>query len=237
MNITKTDTETTFPGIESEINRFSSFVLRVIFLGIIFSFFCLFVLGPIYGIYKRGLETILVTALICWSIFLLILIPVLRHYIIRRNNIISKIVVNSSGLLFYNSKNEIVQQILYTELQPSKQNFDIYAVTPVGSSMVPLLEVTVQQEKKGEETKRIDINLPLHVVKNKFTLYAHFMHGISIFRPDLKIDPIALRTFSIDPKTWKVNRRKGISMGGWLLILTALIISGIIIGIPFLLSK
>lgn len=237
MNITKTNTEAIFPSIESKINRFSTFVLQIIFFGIVFSFFCLFVLGPIYGIYKRGLEDILVTALICWSISLLVLIPVIRHYIIRRKNITNKIVVDSSGLLFYNLKNEIVRQILYTELQHSKQNFDIYTVTPVGSSMIPLLEVTMQQEKKSLETQRIDINLPLHVVKNKFTLHAHFMHGISIFRPDLKIDPMALRSFSIDPETWKVHKRKGISSGGWVLILTALIISGIIIGIPFLLSK
>lgn len=237
MNITKTNTENTFPSIESTINRFSTFVLQITFFGIVFSFFCLFVLGPMYGIYKRGLEAVIVAALICWGISLLVLIPVIRHYIIRRKNITSKIVVDSSGLLFYNSKNEIVQQTLYTELQSSKQNFDIYTVTPVGSSMVPLLEVTVQHDKRNEETKRIDINLPLHVIKNKFTLYAHFMHGISIFRPDLKIDPMALRSFSIDPKTWEVNSRKGISSGGWLLILTALIISGIIIGIPFLLSN
>ncbi len=176
-------------------------------------------------------------SLVGWTLSLLILIPVIRYYIIRRKRIANKIVVNSSGLLFYNSKNEIVEQVLYPELCSSKQHFDIYTVTPIGSSIIPLLEVTVQQEKKDNETRRLDMNLPLHVLKNKFTLYAHFMYGISVFRPDLKIDPIALRSFSIDPDTWKVNKRKNISLGGWLLILTALIISAIIVVISFLLSK
>ncbi len=57
-------------------------------------------------------------------------------------------------------------------------------------------------------TRRIDMNLSLRVVKNKFTLYTHFLHGISVFRPDLKIDPMALKTFSIDPNTWEVNKKE-----------------------------
>lgn len=176
-------------------------------------------------------------ALVCWTLSLLILIPVIRYYIIKRKNLSRKIVVDNTGLLFYNSKNEIVQQVLYTALQSSKQNFDIYTVTPVGSSMVPLLEVIVQQEKKGEETQRIDINLPLHVLKNKFTLYAHFIHGVSVFRQDLKIDPIALKSFSIDPNTLHINSRKGVSLGGWLFILAAIVITCILVGISFLLYK
>jgi hypothetical protein len=67
------------------------------------------------------------------------------------------------------------------------------------------LEITIQQEKK-EETRRIDMNLPLYAVKNKAALYAHFIHGISIFRSDLKIDPMVLRTLSIDTNTWKLRK-------------------------------
>ena len=175
-------------------------------------------------------------ALACWAISLVILIPVIRYYIIKRKKTANKIVINSSGLLFYNSKNEITEQILYTELRSSNQNFDIYTFTPIGSGMVPLLEITIQQEKK-EETRCIDMNLPLYAVKNKAALYAHFIHGISIFRSDLKIDPMVLRTFSIDTNIWEINKIKKVSMGNWFFILAVIVTVCIIIGATFLIIE
>ncbi|WP_336959642.1 hypothetical protein [Chryseobacterium contaminans] len=237
MNITKTNTEIPFPSLESKVNGWATSLLQITFFGLFLLFFCLFVLGPAYGIYKRGWEAMLSATLVCWTISLLILIPVIRYYIIKRKRLSNKIVVNNMGLLFYNSKNEVTEQILYAELRSSKQNFDIYMVTPIGSSMNPFLEVTLQQEKKDNDIKRIDMNLPLHVVKNKVALYAHFIHGISVFRPDLKIDPMTLRTFSIDPNTWEINRRKGISRGSWLFILAVIVALGIITGLTFLIIE
>lgn len=173
-------------------------------------------------------------ALACWAFSLLILIPIVRYYIIRRKKTADKIIIDSTGLLFYNSKNEIVDHILYKELHTSNQNFDIYTVTPVGSGIVPLLEITLQPDQKDITRRRIDMNLPLYAVKNKSDLYAHFLKGITIFRPDLTIDPMALKSFSIDPNTWKVNN-KGVSKGGWLLLLAVIIVVGIILGITRLL--
>ncbi|BAP30641.1 uncharacterized protein CHSO_1604 [Chryseobacterium sp. StRB126] len=236
MTIIKTNTAIPFAGVESQLNRLATFILQTTFFGMLFLLFSLLILGPVYGIYKRGFETMLSAVLICWGISLLILIPATRYYIIKRKNLSRKIVVDNTGLLFYNSKNEIVEQILYTELRSSNQDFDIYSVTTVGGSIVPFLEVTLKPGKKEETRRRIDMNLPLHVVKNKFTLYAHFMHGITVFRPDLKIDPMALNSFSIDPTTWKVNS-KGTSLGGWLLILAVFVICGAIFGLVFLLAE
>jgi len=210
-------------------------VLNTLFLVIFIPFMILFVLGPVYGIYKRGFETMIYPALFFWGISALILIPAVRYYI-KRKTLKSKIMVDETGLLFYNAKNEIADQILYKDLRPSKQNFDIYIVNPVGSGIAPLLEITIQSEKKEETTRRIDMNLPLKVVKNKYTLYAFFLRGIVNFRPDLKVDPMVFRSYSIDTKTWKVNSR-GVSLGGWLVILTALIITALICGFVFILSE
>lgn len=234
MNTIQSNTKFSFPTVESTISRFSTLILNLTLFGLLFSLLLLFVLGPVYGIYKRGWDQMLYPALVCWGISLLILVLAVNSYIVKRKKIACKIVINDHGLLFYNAKNEITDQILYAELQISSQNFDVYTVTPVGGSIAPLLEVTVRPDKMEKATRRIDMNLSLRVVKNKFTLYAHFLHGISVFRPDLKIDPMALKTFSIDPNTWEVNK-KGTSLGGWLLILTALIICAMITGIVFLL--
>ncbi|WP_223600404.1 hypothetical protein [Chryseobacterium sp. GVT01B] len=229
------NTESPFQRIESTTNKLITVVLNTLFLVIFIPFMILFVLGPVYGIYKRGFETMIYPALVFWGISALILIPAVRYYI-KRKTLKSKIVVDETGLLFYNAKNEIADQILYKDLRPSKQNFDIYTVNPVGSGIAPLLEITIQSEKKEETTRRIDMNLPLKVVKNKYTLYAFFLHGIVNFRPDLKVDPMVFRSYSIDTETWKVNNR-GVSLGCWLVILTALIITALICGFVFILSE
>ncbi|QBA21224.1 hypothetical protein EU348_08480 [Chryseobacterium indologenes] len=228
-------TEFPFQKIESTTNRWMTIVLNALFFVIFISFALIFVLGPAYGIYKRGFEAMLYPALIGWRLSLLILIPAIRYYIIKRKKLAHTIVVDETGLLFYNSGNEIVDQILYTDLRPSTQNFDIYTVNPVGSGIAPLLEVTILSDKKEQTSRRIDMNLPLKVVKNKSILYARFLHGIVTFRRDLKVDPLVFRSYSIDTETWKVNR-KGISLGGWLVILAALIITAFICGLVFLLT-
>ncbi len=210
-------------------------VLNALFFVIFIPFTLLFVLGPAYGIYKKGFEAMLYPALVGWGLSLVILIPVIRYYMIKREKLARRIVVDETGLLFYNSRNEIVDQILYTDLRPSKQNFDIYTVNPVGSGIAPLLEITILSDKKEETPRRIDMNLPLKVVKNKSTLYARFLYGIVTFRPDLKIDPLVFRSYCIDTETWKVNS-KGISLGGWLLFLAALIMAALICGFVFLLT-
>ncbi|MFZ4927687.1 hypothetical protein [Chryseobacterium sp. Mn2064] len=230
------NTESPFQRIESTTNLFATVLLYVLCTVLGISFILLFVLGPVYGIYKRGFEAMLSATLICWGLSLLILIPTIRYYIIKRKKLAHKIVVDETGIVYYNSKNEITDQILYSELRPSKQNFDIYTVNPVGSGIVPMVEVTLQQEKNEESVRRIDMNLPLKVIKNKFTLYAQFLYGIALFRTDLKIDPMIFRIYSIDTETWTVNN-KGISLGGWLLILAALLITGLVIGFVFLLSE
>ncbi len=230
------NTEFPFQRIESTTNKLMTAVLNGLFFVIFIPFTILFVLGPVYGIYKRGFEAMIYPALVGWGISALILIPTVRYYSRKRKKIESKIVVDETGLLFYNAKNEIADQVLYTDLRPSKQNFDIYTVNPVGSGISSLLELTIQSEKKEEITKRIDMNLPLKVVKNKYTLYAHFLHGIVTFRPDLTVDPFVFRNYSIDTETWKVNS-KGISLGGWLLILATLSITALICGLVFLLSE
>ncbi|MDR6457129.1 hypothetical protein J2786_000222 [Chryseobacterium vietnamense] len=230
------NTESPFQRIESTTNRLMTVVLNGLFFVIFIPFALIFIAGPAYGIYKRGFEAMLYPALIGWGLSFLILIPVIRYFMIKRKKPAQKIVVDETGLLFYNSASEIADQILYTDLRPSRQNFDIYTVNPVGSGIAPLLEITILSEKKEETTRRIDMNLPLKVVRNKSILYAHFLQGIVTFRPDLTIDPFVFRSYSIDTETWKVNS-KGISPGGWLLFLATLVMTALICGFVFLLSE
>ncbi|MCQ9635563.1 hypothetical protein MP477_11395 [Chryseobacterium sp. WG23] len=229
-------TESPFPSIESTINRLITLILNVTFFGLLLFFFVLFVLGPVYGIYKRGLETMFYPTLLCWGLSLPILIPVTWHYIVKSKKMACKIIVDQSGLLFYNSQDEIVDKILYTDLRTSEQDFDIRTVSTTNSGIIPWLEVIIQSEKTDQTTRRIDMNLPLFAVKNKQALYAHFLRGITVFRSDLKIDPIVFSTYSIDTKTWKINQ-KGSALTTWVFILLALICVGFICFMVFVYMK
>lgn len=172
----------------------------------------------------------LIPVLICFPIGFGILIPSVKHYIIKRNPVASKIIINETGLLYCNSKGEIASKILYSDLIASGKEFDVLSVLPPSSGVMPMLEVFTASEKEGRAALRIEMNLPLHVVSDRLILYAHFLQGISIFRPDLKIAPQVFQNYFIDPKTWKVNRK---SAGYLFLILVSgvLLICGLILWI------
>ncbi|KFF20931.1 hypothetical protein [Chryseobacterium sp. JM1] len=226
------NSEKSFQSLESKINIFPTFILRTLLYGVLL-FGCGFlILLPAYGIYKRGIEVMLIPALICFPIGFGILIPSVKHYIIKRNLTASKIIINETGILYCNSKNETVKKIRYADLVASGKEFDISSHNTRNSGIIPLLEVFTQSEKDASNSLYVEMTLPLHVVKDRYTLYARFLQGISIFRPDLKIAPQVFHSYFIDPETWKIDRK---SEGFILLfvILAAFLICGLILWLVF----
>ncbi len=53
MNTIQSNTKFSFPTVESTISRFSTLILNLTLFGLLFSLLLLFVLGPVYGIYKE----------------------------------------------------------------------------------------------------------------------------------------------------------------------------------------
>lgn len=224
--------EKTFPSIESKISKFPTFLLQALLYGLLLFCFVILFLLPIYGVYKRGIGVMFYPASFCIFFALLILIPSIKHYIINRNRLSSKIIINETGLLYYNQKCEIVNKILYTDLISSGKDFDVTAVNTRTSGIMSLLEIFTASEKGDIAASRIEMNLPLYVVGNRYTLYAHFLKGITLFRPDLKIDERVFLTYFIDPKTWQINRKSSIYLF-LILILAALLVSGLILWLVF----
>jgi hypothetical protein len=229
------NSESLFPSIKSEINTFGALVIQITLFGLLLFSFCLFFLLPIYGIYKRGIEVMLFPAIICFVISFGILIPSINYYFFKRKLIAREIIINGEGLFYYNAKKEITEKILYSELTTSNENFDIRTVNTTTTGLIPLLEIYIQSENNKTLIRRLDMNLSLHVVKNKYELYAHFLRGISIFRPELKIDPIVFHNYFIDKDSWEINQKGRIS---WVLILGFIIIfTAVTIWLIFLFSK
>ncbi|SHF36759.1 hypothetical protein [Chryseobacterium vrystaatense] len=219
--------EKPFSSIESRINLFPTVMLQGLLYFMLLAAFAFLILLPAYGIYKRGIEVMIFPALLCFPIGLGILIPSVKYYIIKRSEQPSKIIVNEVGLLYCNKKGEAVNKVLYADLVSSGKDFDISTVNTRSSGIIPMLEVFIASEKEGSAVSRIEMNLPLHVVRDRYTLFAHFLKGISTFRPDLKIAPQVFLNYFIDPETWQINR-KGASYLFLLIIAAALLTCGII---------
>ncbi|MDN5397324.1 MAG: hypothetical protein L0G39_23440 [Chryseobacterium sp.] len=224
--------EKPFPRIESKISLFPTFMLQTLVYGMLLLGFAFLIALPAYGIYKRGIEVMLFPALICFPVGLGILIPTVKEYILKRNLIASTIIVDETGILYCNSKREVVHQILYSDLVFSGKEYDVLSASTGSSGIMPLLEVFTESEKEAAKPLRIEMNLPLHVVKDRYTLYAHLLRGISVFRPDLKIAPQVFNNYFIDPETWQVNK-KGAKYLFLIILLAALLLCGLIVWLVF----
>lgn len=115
----------------------------------------------------------------------------------KRDNKYS-IVVNEEGafILFPNGK--ISEQFLYSELCSSKEQFDS-DIGLVLNIKYNLTRLTVYKKNSNDESKMHTVNFQkeYYVIKNRFELYRHFLEGVQIFRPDLKIQYSALLHFQL----------------------------------------
>jgi len=200
-----------FPTVESRIDVLTTWVINGLLYGLLLFCFIIFGALPVYGIYKRGWENITAPVIICLLILCFIWAPSVWFYGMKRKQMANKIVINDHGIFYYNAHSKVVHEILYTQLASSGQDFDITTIS-TSKGLRSLLEVIVQDEKEGHVMKRIEMSLPISVVNNRYHLYAHFLKGVSMFRPDLKIDPKVFRDYSIDKETWQVFDKSSTSL-------------------------
>ncbi|MDR6920528.1 MULTISPECIES: hypothetical protein [Chryseobacterium] len=200
-----------FPAVESKISVLTTWLVNGLLYGLLLFCFVIFGALPVYGIYKRGWENTTVPIIICLLILCFIWAPSVWFYGMKRKKMANKIVIDDSGLFHYNAHNEVVTRILYTQLVSSGRDFDITTIS-TSKGLKSLLEFHVQDEKADHVVKQIEMSLPMHVVNNRYHLYAHFLKGISTFRPDLKIDPKVFRDYSIDKETWQVFDKSSTSL-------------------------
>lgn len=219
-----------FPAVESQINVMTTLIINMLLYGLLLFFLLIFGAFPVYGIYKRGWEGIAVPVIICFLLLVFIWAPSVWFYVIKRKRTARKIIVNDMGLFYYNGHRKAVTQVLYTDLSPSVRGFDITTTDRSSKGLFPLLEFSVQNEKEGTKVIRIEMSLPVHVVSNRLHLYAHFLKGVSVFRPDLKIDPKVFRDYSIDKETWQVNDKSSTSFL-LLIFLAVFLTAGLLVGL------
>jgi len=121
----------------------------------------------------------------------------------KRNNKYS-IVVNEKGAFIFFPNGKVSEQFLYSELCSSKEQFDS-DIGLVLNIKYNLTRLTVYKNDDFGESKMFTVNFQreYYVIKNRFELYRHFLAGVQVFRPDLKIQYSALLHFQLltDPNS------------------------------------
>lgn len=130
----------------------------------------------------------------------------------KKKPMIKKIIVNKNGVFYHNGDDELVDKVLYTGLCSSGLTYDICiklerryyrsskeftVFNPMQRGIYFHLEAANINLQRLNNVKRIETNLLWNDISNELELQKHFIKGIQIFRPDLKIDPLILKLFRL----------------------------------------
>ncbi|MDG4653223.1 hypothetical protein [Chryseobacterium arthrosphaerae] len=224
-----------FRTLESRINKpFTYFITAIIWLSIIL---ILFLIGSVFDYIFRhwkddtGLFIILVIAQILLISCCTALITSLTY---RRKQKIRKVTLDEKGATFYNSRNQIVDTVLYSELQHSRSSSaDIYLHN---TQTVKYGKITLKvflRDKTGEMIlKTIDFSFEYVILSNTYDLYRHFLKGVQHFRPDLAIDRQTIEHYSLtteDPPAGKWGTFEYVMATFFLLVVLGVIYAFIVI--------
>lgn len=120
-------------------------------------------------------------------------------YLIRaKKNNKYTVIVNEKGAYILSPHGGIAEQFLYSELCPSNENFSSDINLRINSRYVtPRLILYKKGKHDTCEKQLLSFQWEYYSLKNRFELYQHFLKGVQIFRPDLKIQYIALLHFQL----------------------------------------
>ncbi|AJW65110.1 hypothetical protein VO54_03684 [Elizabethkingia miricola] len=191
-----------FISVESKPRQYANIIINILmyicFLGVpVFtSLFLLYI-----GEYGTGLLILLVFSgiLIFW-----------RLSVYEKKSQIKRMIVNKDGIFYYDDKNKVADKILYTDLCGNGLTYDIgvnlenkyhpvkeFTVFNPGKRRIrfhlELVNTNLKTLVQTLNNEYINSNLLNGAMNNEVELQKHFIRGIQIFRPDLKIDPLILK--------------------------------------------
>lgn len=118
-------------------------------------------------------------------------------YNARKKNKYS-VVVNSKGAFIYSPDGSIYEQFLYSELCCSTENpYSDISLRINARNTTPGLFVCKIGKHESCVKHLMSFQFEYYTIKNRFELYRHFLKGVGLFRPDLKIQYITLLHFRL----------------------------------------
>lgn len=228
-------TKDNFHEIKSEPNWLVTWCIRFVFFPLfgflVLSFYFVPVLfytdGSIDG------EQLLAFGMIYYPLLIVLSYFVVRFLKRRKSKSVRHIKVNCEGI-FYELIDGTEESLRFDQFEISSNDHIVYDVFIdsklqfTGENTYPQAFLKVFLNGKEHEVR------PFHpdwgysyFTRNSRILRSHFLRGIALFRPDLRIDPFIYSEFSIHPETYefdKKNYRTGIILA---IILVILIFIGI----------
>nr|WP_121271709.1 hypothetical protein [Pedobacter schmidteae] len=203
-----------FPEVVSRPGWVVTWLLRLV-LGVLFLVMCFLFFALPVGFYLDGYNDVGVVVLMgCYDLLLVWLLWLMVKYM-RRNlgKSVVKIVVDGRGI-HYHRLDGSAESLLYLALEKSGDSFadgDVFAKTVgIGESAKRVLMV-----RSGKAERRVTFHT--HIVSyftvNRRELLVHFLRGIVLFRPDLKIEASVYASFYIRRDTMEFDKK-----GYWLVM-------------------
>ncbi|MDM1345872.1 hypothetical protein HX017_01880 [Myroides marinus] len=147
-----------------------------------------------------------------------------------KKNAIQQITINHKGIHYHKLNGNIVS-ILYSELTKSDHPYteDIYAKTiGINESRRTVLKLFHKGIEKSVPFQHTNIFFTQLSINTR-ELRSHFIQGITLFRPDLKISQQVFTSFFINPTNSEFDKKKYIQTIFLAIILIIIIITLVII--------
>src|SRR5690606_13352880 len=190
-------TNDNFPEIKFEPNWFWTWCIRVLFFPLFGLLVLCFYIAP-FAFYIDG--TIEFGQLSAFGIIYYPIVIWLGYIAVRylkriKSKAVRHILVNREGI-FYEQIDGTVESLLYSQLEKSSDDFNIYDVF-ISSNLVYTGTTTLRQTYlkvflKGKEQKVRPFHPDVaysYYAGNSRTLRRHFIQGITLFRPNLRVAP------------------------------------------------
>jgi len=208
-------TKDNFPEIKSEPSWFWTWCIRIVFFPLFGSLVLLFYITPFLFYVDDTIEggQLFAFGIIYYPIVIWLSYIAVRYLKRIKSKAVRHITVNREGI-FYEQLNGTVESLLYSQLAKSSDDFNIYDVF-IGSNLVYTGTSTYRQTflkvfLKGNEQKVRPFHGDVaysYYAGNSRTLRSHFIQGVTLFRPDLRIAPNVYSEFSIHPETFEFDKK------------------------------
>ncbi|MCS4302214.1 hypothetical protein [Chryseobacterium sp. BIGb0232] len=194
-----------FQTIVSKVNKTATYSLMgIMWIAIIM---IIMVIGTVFeNMYNNisqyfendlGTFSLLVIALFLLILCCLALILALTN---RKKGKIRKAIINEKGVTFYDSRDNIINTILYSELQQSiNLSHDAYMYSTTSRYPKSYLNVFLRNKAGESILTSIDFNFEYVLLSNQIEMYRQFLIGIQYFRPDLKISQQTIKEYDLSP--------------------------------------
>lgn len=188
-----TITKEKFSALESEINRRATnfglvliWITVLLFAGIALLWVNQIIRPDFLKYYSRNTSDFLASLIIIFisastSFYLA------RYLLTGKYNKYS-VTVNDQGAFIFDCYGKISEQVLYTDLQATTEKYGSDISLEFNRKLNKQWLVIYKKTESNEVVKyNLSFQKDFYALKNNYELYQHFLRGVQMFRPDIKI--------------------------------------------------